>query len=490
MKIAVAAIKQETCHFNDLQTSLEDFRNGCLKTGSELLLEPCERCVAAFMAGWRNRREREWVGVVEASPASVAGGPLSADTFMALKEMLLSWLKKAGKVEALYLSLHGAMAAENEPDTEGDMLAAARRLVGPDCFVAVTLDHHANVTRRMTEAADVMVGYETQPHDLPASGAKTARVMLDILDRRRTPRAALVKVPMLAPQDNFLTCGGPMKEWFDLAREVERDPAVMVASLFPTQPWLDVPDNGWSCLVYADTGETAQRYAEQLAQKAWDLRERFWRSERLSIVDAVKAANAEATGVVVLSDTGDAAVGGAPGDNMSIVAEMLKHDLRGPALAPVVDSAALTAALDAGVGRELTLRIGGKMSAGYSPRLDITGVVRAASGPGALLPSSGGKRVKGRTVLFERGHLKLALMELREGAIRSPLVYEQLGIDVGRAQMAVLKTGSNFQYYDDVRSALVRVDSPGATQSDLKAFAWRQRPRPLFPFEPIPDWQP
>lgn len=479
MKIAVAAINQETCSFNNVRTTLADFKATDFRTGAAVLDAPANAgVIGAFAAAMQ---QHELAPIVSAK--ALAGGALAADTYAGLKDMLLSGLQKAGKVDAVYLALHGAMEAEDEPDTEGDLLAATRQVVGPDCFIVVTLDHHANVTQKMVAASDVMVGYETQPHDLPGSGVKTARVMQDILDNKRRPAAALAKVPMLAPQDNFLTCGGPMKEWFDMAREIERDPAVIVASLFPTQPWLDVPDNGWSCLVYADDPATAQRYAKQLAQKAWDSREQFWQSERLSIPDAIKAANAEPCGLVVLSDAGDAAFGGAPGDNMSIAVEMLKHDLRGPALVPVVDPEAVAAAWAADIGREMTLPIGGQMSAGYSPCPKITGVVRAKlDACMADMTGGWGRRPMSRAVLFERGSLKLALMEKRGYAINHPILYQKLGLDVGQALMAVLKTGSNFQYFKQYQSRLIRVDSPGATQSDLTAFKWRHMIEPMYPF--------
>ena len=488
MKIAVGSIAQETCSFNVVKTDLQDFKATYFKRGTKVVsVTPGDGVIGGFISVMKPEKHL-FRGSVCAK--AVSGGPLSSETFATLKSMLLDGLAKAGKCDAVFLALHGAMAAEDEHDTEGAILAEVRELAGKVCFIGVTLDHHANVTPKMVAAADVMVGYETQPHDHSASGAKTARVMLGIWKNKRIPRAALVKVPMLAPQDNFLTSGGPMKEWFDLAREIEQDPEIIVASPFPTQPWLDVPDNGWSCLVYADSYEKARHYAEKLAEKAWSLRERFWRSERLSIPDAIAAANAEPKGLVVLSDTGDAVFGGAPGDNMAIIAEMLKADLRGQALVPVVDPEALEEALKAGVGRETTLRIGGKMSAGFSPSLTITGVVKAMTEAGSVTFFGREAMATGRTVLLERGNLEIVLMEQRDYAINHPSLYEKLGIDVRKAQMVVLKTGSNFQWFDAYRSRLVRADSPGATQSDLTEFKWKNMTRPMYPFDDIKNWRP
>ena len=44
---------------------------------------------------------------------------------------------------------------------EGAVLEDVRRVVGSAVPIIVPLDHHANVTRRMVENADVLVGHET-----------------------------------------------------------------------------------------------------------------------------------------------------------------------------------------------------------------------------------------------------------------------------------------------------------------------------------------
>jgi len=296
-------------------------------------------------------------------------------------------------------------------------------------------------------------------------------------------------VPMMTPQDHFLTAERPMKDWFDLAREIEKDPAVILASTCPTQPWLDVPEYGWSCLVYADSGKSAQAYAEKLAQKAWDLREEFWRSERLSVSETVAAANAAPKGLVVISDTGDSVWGGSPGDSTALMTEMLKQGLKGPALVPIIDAAAMEQALKAGPGRKVTLQVGGRLSAEYSPPLKVSGLVGPISEPAETDFGNGIVSKGKRVVLLDAGHLKLAILEGRDNAINHPLMYQRLGLDVGQARMVVLKTASNFQYFRTYQSRLIRSDSPGATQSDLTAFRWKHVPRPMYPLDSMKAWR-
>ena len=128
------------------------------------------------------------------------------------------------------------------------------------------------------------------------------------------------------------------------------------------------------------------------------------------------------------------------------------------------------------------------MSAGFSPELNIKGIVKATTQAGCLA-FAGRTAYVGRTVLFEQGNLKIVIMEKRDYAINHPSLYEKLGIDVSKAQMVVLKTGSNFQYFKKYQSRLLRADSPGATQSDLTAFKWKNMTHPIYPFDDIKDWR-
>ena len=285
MKIAVGCIIQETCSFSPVKTTLRNFK---ISEGDEVVASADAGGVIGGFLGAMEHSDWGFKGTLNAQ--AMSGGSLSSSTLISLRKKLLKGLEKACGADAVFISLHGAMASEDEPDACGLILEDVRKLVGSRCFVAVELDHHANVTRRMVSAADVIAGYEKQPHDLAASGAKMARVMSDILKNGRKPHASLVKIPMIAPQDNFLTASGPMNEWFSLAREMEKDGEVIAASTFPTQPWLDAPDNGWSCLVYADSPEKARICAERLAAKAWRMRKEFWRSERLPLSETITEA--------------------------------------------------------------------------------------------------------------------------------------------------------------------------------------------------------
>ncbi|MCK5126828.1 MAG: M81 family metallopeptidase [candidate division Zixibacteria bacterium] len=487
MIIAVAEISQETCSFSSIKAELKDFHENFFCQGDEISCLPSDSGVlGGFIAEIRGRGH-EVKGAIATQATS--SGCLTDETFYSLKNSLLEGIAKIEPFDVIFISLHGAMMAETIFDTEGDILVAVRGQIGTDRLIAVSLDHHANITPLMVDNSDVIVAFEDQPHELTAAGRKTARVMADLIDCGNLSKSVLVKVPMLAPQDNFLTGGGPMKQWFDLAREIENDEDVLVVSTFPTQPWLDVPNNGWGCLVYASSQSKAQFCAEQLADKVWPLRQEFWKSQRVSISEAIYDANEEKEKLVILSDSGDAVYGGASGDNVSILSEMLKSDLNGSALVPVVDSEVVVKAFDAGIDQQITVKLGGKMCAEFCESVELTVVVKALQPAGEFKIKNRGVTSIGRTALLEIGPVKIAVLETRDAFINHPGLYESLGLDISRAKMVVLKTGSNFQFFNKWPSRLIRVDSPGATQSELRDFNWKNLTHPMYPWDKISDWR-
>lgn len=491
MRIAVAELAQETDSFSPLRADLAEFENYGLFRSPEIL----ERMRDAGPLGGLLELAEVHPGPVELVPLlrawAGAGGPIADATFVQLKNELLDRLQAAGPVDAVFLALHGAASAESEDDVEGAVLAAVRELVGGQVPIVVPLDHHANITRRMVANADLLIGHETQPHNPMATGRKAARLLFRFLSGEIAPVMAWQKIPMITPQDQFLTVSGPMKVWFDRARAFEREPGVLDVSPYPMQPWLDVPEGGWAVVVHADRDvDLARRIAADMAALAWGLRKQFWASERVAPAEAVRQAVAEDEGLVILSDTGDSVYGGAPGDNTCLLRELLEQRVPTLALVPVVDAEAVAAAAAAGVASRVTLTVGGRHDRIFCRPVSLTGRVAAISqGLTVEIPGRGVCNV-GRTAAVECGEVRVVLMEERSFAVNHPLLYTHLGIDVAAAKMVVVKTASNFQFFAPWRKRLIRVDTPGITQSDLSAFRWQHLPRPIDPFDEMAEWRP
>jgi microcystin degradation protein MlrC len=490
MRIAVAEIAQETDSFSPLTADLKDFESNGLYFGHEIL----ERMVGVGPVGGFLEVAAEQTDPVDVLPIvrawGSAGGTVSEATLQFLAARLVEGLKQSLPLDGVFLSLHGAAASEHEDDVEGFLLQAVREVVGSGIPVVVALDHHANITQRMVDDASVLIGHETQPHDPPATGRKAARVLFRMLRGEIHPTVAWQKIPMITPQDQFLTSEGPMKEWFDLARQMERRGGVLDVSPYPMQPWLDVAEGGWSVVVHTDSApELAQALAAESAERAWSLRARFWDSARVAPLEAVRRAADAERGLVMLSDTGDSVYGGAPGDSTCILRVLLDQRIACPAFVPMVDAQAVHGALAAGVGARVTMELGGKGDNIFSQPVQVTGKIAAVSQGFTVDLHDRGICDLRRTALLQVGSIFIALLDHRSFAINHPVLYTHLGLDMADAKMVIVKTASNFQFFSRWRNGLIRVDSPGTTQSDLTAFQWRRLPRPIYPLDPLTDWR-
>ena len=84
---------------------------------------------------------------------------------------------------------------------------------------------------------------------------------------------------------------------------------------------------------------------------------------------------------------------------------------------------------------------------------------------------------------LEIGQVRLVVTEERGVSGNHPSVYEHFGLDVGAARMVVVKTASNWQFYNDFMDQVIRVDTPGATTSHVEDLPWRDLPRPIYPMD-------
>ena len=325
MRIAIAEMGQETCSFTPVRTTVDTFRQYGLYEGDDVLAYRSRGrgSVAGFLAA-AEQDAPDLTSLPIISGWAGANGMLTAETLAFFEERIVAGLSDIGSVDGLFFSLHGAAAAEGEADVEGALLAAARRVLGPDVPIVAPFDHHANITRRMIDHLDGLVAHRTQPHDPFDTGRLAAKLLFASVRGAVQPVLAWHKIPMIAHQEQFLTSRGPMQVWFDRARALEQQPGVLSISTLPMQPWLDVPEGGWSTVVVTDNDpELARALSAELAQMAWEMREQFWKFESVPPDEAIRRATTRADGLVILSDTGDSVFGGATGDSTVLLREML-----------------------------------------------------------------------------------------------------------------------------------------------------------------------
>ncbi|MDP6983949.1 MAG: M81 family metallopeptidase [Candidatus Latescibacteria bacterium] len=380
MNIAIASYGQETSSFSPVPTTLDTFKLYGLFAGDEIL-QKCRDIgsIGGFLQTMD--AQLDWTPVPIIHGWAGASGALTKETLAYFAEALEKGLRDAGPLDAMYFALHGAAVADGVHDTEAYLLRIVRGLIGNDKPLVISLDHHANLTDAIVDHADALVAHRTQPHDQFETGELAAQLLLGIVRDKTRPTTAWRKIPLITHQEQFLTAHGPMKQWFDLARDMESRPGVLSASTLPMQPWLDVPQGGWAAAVVTDNDpELADKLVQELADEAWALRESFCRLDSITPEAAIQRAVDADKGLVILSDTGDSIWGGATGDSNVLLAEMIRQQVPHRALITLVDPEAVEAAMAAGVGGTLTTMIGGKLDPNFGTPTQVTAKVAAIGG--------------------------------------------------------------------------------------------------------------
>lgn len=492
MIIGVLGFAHESNTFVSVPTTLQRFSERGICRGREIVdrWDGSHHELGGFIAG------SEAYGF-EALPLMTAnatpGGPLTIAAYETILNEMLGLLEEE-ELDGLLLALHGAMVAEGYPDADGEIVSRIRKVLG-DKPIVMTLDCHANVSSKMVDSVTATVMYRTNPHvDQRERGLEAAGLIAHTVRGQIHPVQALERPPMAINISKQYTSQQPAMGLIQDAEHVMMQPGVLSASVGLGFAFADVEKMGTSFVVVADGDvENARRWARWMAERAWDRRPEFL-GDLPSPAEAVQRAAGSPVGPVVLMDVGDNVGGGSPADSTVLLEELLRQGVS-DGLIVLRDPDAVEHCINAGVGAELTLEVGGKTDSIHGRPVRIQGRVRTLS-DGRFFderPRHGGQRIydQGATSVVEtpEGHT-LVLTSLR----MPPFSLEQilsLGIKPGSKRIIVVKgVIAPRAAYEPIAKEIITVDTPGSTSANLMLFDYRNRRRPLYPFEAEAPYNP
>lgn len=488
-RILIAECKQEVSTFNPNPSGYEDFT---IRHGEELLRY--HRGVGYEIGG-----ALKVFGLspdVEPVPAYSAllitcGGTLAAPAWRRIVDEFLAALRAAPRVDGAYFCMHGAMCADSETDPEGYLLAEARKILGEDLPIVVSLDLHGILTDRMLEHSDAVVPYHTYPHvDFRETGERAARLLLRIVRGEVCPVTAKVDIPALVRGDELITETGLFGRNMRAARTYEQVPGGLAAGMFIGNPFTDVPELR-SCSVVATDGDAA---AAGLAARK--MAEEFWANHELMQVPLVSLdemaglALAQRGGTLGLVDAADATSSGASGDSNVIIRRLREAGYAGRLLAPLVDAPAVERAFAAGVGRTVRTAVGGTLDPHRFQPLEIEATVRLLSDGRIRSESFGGHWYAGPSAVLEAGGLTL-VVSTRAVHLYDRSLFLAHGQDPRHFDAVVIKSPHcQHHMYAAWCERMVNVDAPGATSANLRSLGHTRCPRPIFPLDPGVTFEP
>ena len=488
MKILIARMNHETNTFSPVPTPLEAFGNRGPSYGDDAYRE--NKGMRTAMSAFIDAAER--AGAQFVTPISAAAnpsGPVAAAAYEAICDAIVP---AAPGCDAVLLDLHGAMVAEHFDDGEGELLARVRAAL-PDVPIGVALDLHANVTQRMIDQADVIIGFKTYPHvDMYECGEHVARVLFDMIEGRAKPVLAWRQPPLLTHTLRSATAHGAMRRAVQAARAAERDGMLAVSVL----SGFSLADIEAPCISVVVVGcgdrAAADAVAERIARQIWDERADFvYRSAALaeSVGEAARLAKG-ATRPILLLDHGDNCMSGGTCDTTDVLEMALAQGLNGIVCGPLCDPQAVAQLISAGVGAQVDVEVGNKRPAPkigmMKTPLRLRGVVRAITDGEYTItgPTYTGQRgYMGRTVVLDSARAALVISE-RTHEPWDLGVFESVGVDPRRAQFLILKSRMYCRpVFEPIAAGLVECDSQGVTSSDYGLFPFKTVRRPVYPLD-------
>jgi microcystin degradation protein MlrC len=393
--------------------------------------------------------------------------------------------------EALFLDLHGGMVAAGFPDAEGELLRRIRAEF-PDLPVAVAFDFHTNLSGLTVDNATVITGYRTYPHiDMYETGERAGRTLLRALDGEAAPVMVWRSLPILSHLNRQTPSRQPMKDIMDRAIRAEVESEVLNASIFGCFPLADIPNVGLSAIVVGDGDDSgAEALLDELMAMAWERRADFV-FETEPVATSIAHAKTLGPEPIILADHGDVCGSGGTQDVMAVLAEVTRQGLTNVCAGPYYDPQAVATLIEAGIGAEVTLMLGGRTD---MPAIDLTGKPLEVSGRVRCItdgrftitgPMMTGITVDmGPTVVLDTGAIEIVISSERHEPFDIGC-FTHAGINPAAKNFILIKSRQHFRAgFDAVTERVVMVSGPGITTSDYHLFPWDKVRRPVYPFDP------
>jgi microcystin degradation protein MlrC len=406
-------------------------------------------------------------------------GPVQDEAFERLAARICAPLSVAldeGRLDGVYLDLHGAAVVDSFPDAEGELLRRVRAIVGEAMPLTISLDPHANLTGQMVRLADVVVPFRTYPHvDMKAAGAQAMRLLLARIEHGQPWARAFRQLDFWIPLGSQCTLMPPMQTVMtERAALAERLGTVELAFCFGF-PYADFVGCGAAVAAFADTQARADAAADAFLAFV-NAQEASFVQDTLPAAEAVAEARRLAVGAgrpVVLADTQDNPGGGGHGDTTGLLTELVRQGVKGAVICLINDAESVTACVAAGVGATVELSLGGKsdgMPFACSARVErLTDGVFTLTGPmGAGNPGN-----LGDTALLDIQGVRVMVTSRKMQALDQAIL-RHVGIEPADCSIIALKSSVHFRAdFAPIAEQVIVAIAPGPVVADPAVLNFR-----------------
>jgi microcystin degradation protein MlrC len=480
-RIAIGGFQHETNTFAPVKASFEDFEMADGWPGltrGDALFETF-RGINLPLPGFIEQAKGQGHEILpllwcSASPSA----HVTRDAYERIVGELLQMLRQQPRLDGLYLDLHGAMVTEHHEDGEGELLERIRAIVGPQLPIVVSLDLHANLTRRMVQHASALVVCRTYPHvDLAETGARSAEVM-DRLLRHGPLAKAMRRSEFLVPLPWQCTLINPAAALYRVVGEAEGPGRAASASFAFGFPPADIAECGPAVVVYADSADQAEREADRLIAMVNAAEKEFagkiWQKD-----EAVRYAIAKsgtAVRPIILADTQDNPGAGGNSDSVDLLESLVTLRAEGAVFANLFDPETARIAHETGLHGSFERGIGAWCG---SPGLEkfrgrFTVLALGDGSFKATGPFYRGNHMQlGPMALLGIGGTKIVVTSRKQQAADQAML-RHVGVDPAQAKILALKSSVHFRAdFQPIAEEILIVAAAGDNPVDNRALPYR-----------------
>jgi microcystin degradation protein MlrC len=421
------------------------------------------------------------VSFAEATP----GGIISATTYELLLKELTTELSYVLPIDGCIISLHGAAVSENYADMDGHWLTVTRNLVGASKPIVGTLDPHANVSQQMVSATNALISYKTNPHiDQRETGKIAAELLIKIIKGEVKPFQYLCPSPVAISIEQQYTGTEPCLSLYNYVDNLIAEKSLLHISINLGFPYADVEEMGASfIIIHNEYLNSENNLCKQLFDYMKVNKENFIGTRKR--IDQLLPEITVSEKPVLLLDMGDNIGGGSPGNSLHLL-RVFEEQRKFKSLFCIYEPEAVKYLVGSKTDQILNISLRDIDESYFKVSVRVLQIVDGRFSESN--PRHGGQvhynmgttaivqTLSGSTIMLMSNRVPpFSLQQLTTFDLNP----EQYDVIVAKGVIAPIAA------YTPVCKTVFQVDTPGHTQVNMTSFNYRNRRKPLFPFENI-----
>ena len=413
------------------------------------------------------------------------GGVVERSAYEHFRKEILDGIRKAGRIDGIYMDMHGALHVEGYEDAQASLIKEIREIVGQDVLISGSFDLHGNPSDEFVSQIDILTAYRTAPHrDGAVTKLRAVTLLSDALKNHLKPSIESVTIPILVPGEKSITEVFPLKDIYSKLPDISKAEGMMDASIFAGYCWADLPRSAMRVFVVARDKKYSSRakdYAVDLAQQIWDARDQMVLDVPSGSIDEmIQKASDSGNKTVFISDSGDNTTAGAPGDNTQVLAALLEQGCKNALVAGIVDSDALNSCIETGKGKNIRLTLGGKVDSTFCKPIEIDASIIFLS-PDSIMKTDRGLAV------VETAGVKTVILKTRR-SFTEKRDFREAGLDPMEFSIVVVKLGYLFPELRDMAQVHLMALTSGFCNLDIASLPYTRVQRPSYPIDREMTW--